>query len=203
MLVRLGFTRYEAKVYVALLVRGTATASEISDLSGVPYTRVYDVLGSLESKGFVASIPGRPMKFQAIEPRVAFANFLEVERRRMEEKIRELEKGVHDVLELLSKLPPASGGGEKLVQVRGSTAIASYVRHLASKARRRLYVVSREDVELASSIPLQRVGTGSSAKLVVADDEIVFIVGDEAIALRSREAADLVAELIERVRRVS
>lgn len=47
----LGLTSYEIKVYVALLESGSMNASEMSKKSSVPYSKIYDVLNSLEEKG--------------------------------------------------------------------------------------------------------------------------------------------------------
>ena len=43
---------YETKVWVALLGKGIATAGEIAEISSVPRSRTYDVLESLEKRGF-------------------------------------------------------------------------------------------------------------------------------------------------------
>ena len=64
----LGLNSYEVKLWVALLSRGTSTAGELSDISGVPKSRSYDVLKSLEEKGFVAARPGKPIRYFAISP---------------------------------------------------------------------------------------------------------------------------------------
>lgn len=48
-----GFSPYQAKAYVALLERGTATVTDIAEKSGVPDSRIYDVLRSLESDGYI------------------------------------------------------------------------------------------------------------------------------------------------------
>ena len=44
---------YEVKIWTALLSRGVSTAGELSDIANVPRSRSYDVLESLEKKGFV------------------------------------------------------------------------------------------------------------------------------------------------------
>ena len=43
---------YEVKIWTALLSRGVSTAGELSDIANVPRSRSYDVLESLEKKGF-------------------------------------------------------------------------------------------------------------------------------------------------------
>jgi len=59
---------YEAKLWTALLSRGVATAGELSDISNVPRSRSYDVLESLERKGFVIMKLGKPIKYIAVPP---------------------------------------------------------------------------------------------------------------------------------------
>jgi len=59
---------YEVKIWTALLSRGIATASELSDISNVPRSRSYDVLESLEKKGFVLMKIGKPIRYIAIKP---------------------------------------------------------------------------------------------------------------------------------------
>ena len=59
---------YEAKVWTALLSRGVSTAGELSNISDVPRSRTYDILESLEKKGFVIMRLGKPIKFVALKP---------------------------------------------------------------------------------------------------------------------------------------
>ena len=50
---RLGLNQYEAKAYFALATLGKSTAGELSARAELPRPRVYDVLSSLQDKGFV------------------------------------------------------------------------------------------------------------------------------------------------------
>ncbi|MAG15749.1 hypothetical protein CMO88_01680 [Candidatus Woesearchaeota archaeon] len=59
---------YEVKIWTALLSRGTATAGELSDIANVPRSRSYDVLESLEKKGFLVMKLGKPIKYVAVHP---------------------------------------------------------------------------------------------------------------------------------------
>lgn len=59
---------YEVKVWAALLSRGTSTAGELSNISDVPRSRTYDILESLEKKGFIVMKLGKPIKFVALKP---------------------------------------------------------------------------------------------------------------------------------------
>lgn len=63
-----GLNSYESKLWVALLSRGVSTAGELSDISNVPRSRTYDVLESLEKKGFIVVKVGKPIKYLAVPP---------------------------------------------------------------------------------------------------------------------------------------
>lgn len=73
MLKTIGLNKYERNLWAALLSRGASTAGELSDISNVPRSRCYDVMESLESKGFIVIQPGKPMKYVALQPREALA----------------------------------------------------------------------------------------------------------------------------------
>ncbi|HLG24768.1 MAG TPA: helix-turn-helix domain-containing protein [Candidatus Nanoarchaeia archaeon] len=61
---------YEVKIWTALLSRGIASAGELADISGVPRSRCYDVLETLEKKGFIIMKIGKPIKYLAVQPQV-------------------------------------------------------------------------------------------------------------------------------------
>lgn len=59
----LGLTNYEIRVYLSLLSYGATTAAESSKKSGVPYSKIYDVLNSLYLRGWIYSDNQRPQNF--------------------------------------------------------------------------------------------------------------------------------------------
>ncbi|NQU79567.1 TrmB family transcriptional regulator [Candidatus Woesearchaeota archaeon] len=63
-----GINTYESKLWTALLSRGISTAGELSDIANVPRSRSYDVLESLEKKGFIIMKLGKPIKYVAVSP---------------------------------------------------------------------------------------------------------------------------------------
>jgi sugar-specific transcriptional regulator TrmB len=50
-LVKIGFSEYEAKAYIALLRKNPVTGYELSKLSGVPRSMIYEVVGKLAARG--------------------------------------------------------------------------------------------------------------------------------------------------------
>jgi sugar-specific transcriptional regulator TrmB len=68
----IGLTEYEAKAYTTLLNAHLSTATQVSEKSGVPRTRIYSVLESLRTKGWIRIISGVPLLFKALEPATVF-----------------------------------------------------------------------------------------------------------------------------------
>lgn len=59
---------YETKVWLSLVSKGLASAGEIAEISGIPRSRTYDVLESLEKQGFAIAKVGKPAKYLAVKP---------------------------------------------------------------------------------------------------------------------------------------
>jgi sugar-specific transcriptional regulator TrmB len=83
----MGLSEYEARAYLGVLQGGMTTAKEISEAVDIPQSRVYDVLESLESKGFVTVQPGRPKKFGPIEPELAINQYVQYKRANLEDEL--------------------------------------------------------------------------------------------------------------------
>jgi HTH-type transcriptional regulator, sugar sensing transcriptional regulator len=83
---------YEVKIWAALLSRGVSTAGELSDIANVPRSRSYDVLESLEKKGFVIMKLGKPIKYLAVPPTEVMDRVKKNMREDAEEKINRLEE---------------------------------------------------------------------------------------------------------------
>ena len=65
---KVGLTSYEIRAYTTLIKDGESNASEISQNSGVPYSKIYEILGTLEEKGWIGSDGSRPTKYFAKAP---------------------------------------------------------------------------------------------------------------------------------------
>lgn len=102
---QLGLTAYEAKAYVALTRRDSATAAQAARLAGVPRQRIYDVLASLVEKGLAVTKPGRVIKYAPTAPDVALEGLLA--RRRND--LAALERAAE---EMVQQLKPAYDAGQ-------------------------------------------------------------------------------------------
>jgi len=81
---------YETKVWLALLNKGSASAGEIATDSGVPRSRTYDVLESLEKKGFAIIKLGKPVKYLGVKPKIILEKLKNNVRNEAEEKVKSL-----------------------------------------------------------------------------------------------------------------
>ena len=96
---------YEVKVWTALLSRGVSTAGELSNISDVPRSRTYDILETLEKKGFIVMKLGKPIKFIALKPSEVIERVkknLVVDAQEKSKRLDKLKK--EDILEELSGL---------------------------------------------------------------------------------------------------
>jgi len=68
LLQRVGFNKYEAEAYAALLQYGPLTGYELGKRSGVPLSRSYEILERLTMKGLALVQPGDPPRYAAEAP---------------------------------------------------------------------------------------------------------------------------------------
>ena len=140
---------YEVKIWTSLLSRGIASAGELADISGVPRSRCYDVLESLEKKGFIIMKIGKPIKYLAVKPEI----ILDRVKKNITEDADELEKQMDNIketsefkeLELLHKT------GVKHVDVSsisksivGRTNINRFIKDVIPKAKSRIVIVATQ-----------------------------------------------------------
>jgi len=109
-----GLNLYEVKVWTALLSRGVSTAGELSDIANVPRSRSYDVLESLEKKGYVVMKLGKPIKYLAIPPTEVLERVKKNKKKEADEMISRLNK-LKDS-DLLGELNSLHSQGIELVE---------------------------------------------------------------------------------------
>ena len=95
---------YEVKIWTSLLSRGVSTAGELSDIAEVPRSRSYDVLESLEKKGYVVMKLGKPIKYIAVPPSEVVERVKKNTKIEAEERVSRLEnlKQTDTLKELIS-----------------------------------------------------------------------------------------------------
>tara|TARA_Y100000294_G_scaffold165046_1_gene172267 strand:+ start:131 stop:883 length:753 start_codon:yes stop_codon:yes gene_type:complete len=141
---------YEVKIWTSLLSRGIAAASELADISSVPRSRCYDVLESLEKKGFIIMKIGKPIKYIAVQPDAVVDRVKKELNDDAEEQIKIIEKlGETDIfqeLELLHKTGVKKINVEDITDsVNGRTNVNRFLKDMLLRANKSATIVTTED----------------------------------------------------------
>ena len=164
-----GLTEYEAKAYVSLVESGAVSASELSRIAGIPYSKIYEIIGNLERKGWVESAQGRPSKYYSKAPSTA----LESSRIRFETTLRSSEA---EALQELQPLYEKKGVQEKpdIWIVRGQDNIVDKIKETLVETRRELMVampaVPEPIVSMATSILALLRGKGVNVSVMIPEN---------------------------------
>jgi sugar-specific transcriptional regulator TrmB len=177
----LGLSEYEARSYRALLRTGPTTAKELSRASDVPMGRIYDVLNTLEQYSLVRSqAASRPKKYVAVEPDTALDRLLEDKRKELEEKARQYEGIVDELVDELDVTEPVEG--------QFWTAAVGHDETL-DLLLERLAAADRHIVMVAGSSSVQ-FDLGEVGELVVEELERALDRGVEVLLLMSPELVE-------------
>jgi HTH-type transcriptional regulator, sugar sensing transcriptional regulator len=133
----LGLTDYEIKVYMALLDSPGSQASDTSRLSEVPVSKIYEVLGNLERKGWVESQQStRPARYYPKSPSTA----LQAHRMRLERELKANEDYL--LQELMPRYSRKEGQERKEIWIiRGEYNILAKVRESIERCKKEILVV--------------------------------------------------------------
>jgi len=142
-----GLNLYEVRIWTALLSRGVSTAGELSDIGDVPRSRAYDVLESLQKKGFVMMKVGKPIKYLAVEPKEVVERVKKTIREEADKNILKLkELNSTDVIDELNSL---FKNGVEFVEpsdlsgaIRGRHNIYAHLETMVKKANKSVSIVT-------------------------------------------------------------
>jgi sugar-specific transcriptional regulator TrmB len=142
-----GLNIYESNVWLALLNKGTATVGEIAEVSGVPRSRVYDVLESLEKQGFAIAQLGKPARYMAVKPSTVVERLKSNMLKQAEEKITILSKikssEEYRKLELLHNKGIEPIKPEQLSSYfRGRENIYTYMKQMLNDAKKEVVLIT-------------------------------------------------------------
>lgn len=172
LLEELGLTQYEARCLVALSRVGKSTAKQISDLSEVPRSRVYDAVEGLHKRGLVDVQQSEPREYRAVSK----DEILETLRRDYRSTVTALDTAL-DQLQTAEQL-----------EEHGAWAIADHdnVTHrmtsLVDDAEREAYLVV-VDEDMVEETVYERLGAASDRGV-----EVVVEVPSDPVEVAVREA---------------
>jgi sugar-specific transcriptional regulator TrmB len=139
---KLGFTSYEAKVYVALVKHEAATVSTLHLDSGVPNSAIYGTLKKLEKKGIIEFQNTKPMRYRCIPPEEAIG--------KLKRNFKEECDGVLDELNAIYGESSYEKAEELIWTING-------VRNVADKVIQMLESAQKEILILSSSTPFHTI----------------------------------------------
>ena len=172
---------YEVKIWTALLSKGVSSAGELSDISNVPRSRSYDILESLEKKGFVIMKLGKPIKYITVDPKEVLERVKKNVRLQEEEKIEVLNKvkdsNTYKELELLHKtgienVDPTSLSGA----IKGRRNINDQIETLFRNAKEKIMISTTKDGFLRKAEIIKSLSKklkDINVKIIVPEDEKV------------------------------
>ncbi len=166
---KIGLTSYEINTYSSLLKTGPITASDLSQKSGVPYSKIYEVLGTLEEKGWIGSDDSRPTQYFAKSPATA----IQTSKQQFETEFRNNE---NIVLKELTPLYEQSGISERpdIWIISGVINIATKILEMVDSCRNEVMIaIPKVAEELAKeALPKIRLlhDSGVDITILVSED---------------------------------
>ena len=155
----LGLNSYEVKLWIVLFIHGVSTAGELSDIANVPRSRSYDVLESLEKRGFVVAKTGKPIKYAAVPPQEVVERVKQKIQSDATIKVKELvnlkNNGLINELVLLHKQgTDLIGSTEMTGSLRGKSNIYNHLEDMLRNASKSVLIstTQNEFVEMSSRL---------------------------------------------------
>ncbi|MFH1425737.1 MAG: helix-turn-helix domain-containing protein [archaeon] len=136
---------YETKVWIALLSKGIASAGEIASISSVPRSRTYDVLESLEKRGFAIVKIGKPVKYIAVKPIEVIEKMKSTTLQDAQEKVKNLstlkETTEYEELEKLHNTGISPIKTHEITgSLKGRSNIITRLRELIQNAKKEVFI---------------------------------------------------------------
>lgn len=135
----IGLTEYESLAYLALVKSGELTAGKVSEVTSIPYSKVYSVLDSLDRKGWVEIKGGRPRHYYPRSPVEA----IRAARLREENRFNQVRELIVSELQPLYEQRDVKEKPEIWI-IRGVENIVSTVNEILQKVQRELMVAIPE-----------------------------------------------------------
>ncbi|MCD6088298.1 TrmB family transcriptional regulator [Candidatus Bathyarchaeota archaeon] len=143
-LIKFGLQKNEAKIFLFLARTGEKKAREISEALSLYRTETYQALRSLEKKGLVFSVFGRPLKFKAI-PLEKAINLL-IEAKRLEiEKLKQEKRKIVEVWLSIPRLETKTETKKEIFQIlEGNEQVFLKINGMLERTRCEIYIYASE-----------------------------------------------------------
>jgi sugar-specific transcriptional regulator TrmB len=154
---------YETKVWLALLSKGVASVGEVASISRVPRSRTYDVLESLEKKGFAIIRMGKPVKYLGVKPQIILERIKNDVRRHAEEKVVHLSriKETEEFIQLDELYRTGINPVKKediSSSLRGKSNISNFLKEIIKNAQKEVIIcLNAEEIKSKAKLFLQTI----------------------------------------------
>ncbi|MBM4467343.1 MAG: TrmB family transcriptional regulator [Chloroflexi bacterium] len=176
-LVQIGFSEYEAKAYVALLRENPVTGYQLSKLSGVPRSMIYEVMGKLTARGAAMTLrTGGSTKYAPVPA----AEFLDQLHREHEELIGSLK----DDLAALTLVPDL----EYVWHIEGHDNIMAKAMEMVGQAQNRVCLALLPDTFPTLQPALEGAIQRGVRVMIYTTDNLDLPGGQVVVARMSEEA---------------
>jgi len=175
-----GLSQYEAQAYVALISKGTISASDLAYYSDLPRTKVYPTLLKLENKKLVIISKSKPIMCTAIAPEDAFDPIIHEQINKvnaMNTLVSKLKKASEEnrksrgseekryyqlsVTNVLSQLQTMIDGSKSSIQI----TIDQWGLGLLSECKDQLLSVIRRNLDVKIIIPSSLIGSEAQRRI--------------------------------------
>ncbi|MCI4370782.1 MAG: hypothetical protein L3J81_05595, partial [Thermoplasmata archaeon] len=129
---RFGLTDREARLYLALLRKGRASARELAHEAGLDRVLGYRMLDALRARGVVEATAERPRRYAAVPPRALFERSLR-ERAAMLAQDEALATTLAETLPTLVR--EVNDEAPRFQVLQGTPAIFAYLREMLRRAQ--------------------------------------------------------------------
>lgn len=178
-----GLNVYETKVWLALLSVGIASAGKVATISGVPRSRTYDVLESLEKRGFAIAKLDKPVKYLGVKPKVILEKLKNNVERDAKDRMISLSKikkteEYEKINSLYNKGMNPIKKEDVSASLKGKSNISNHLREILQNSEKEVIIcTSAEDINSKARIFAQTFKSLKENKIKI----IVVLSGDEKL----------------------
>jgi len=152
---QLGFTDYEARIYVQLLKTNPATAYEVSKATGVPRANTYAALEALAQRGAVLPVNEEPLRYVAAPPKTLFEGIS-----------RQTRALCSDLSAQLTAMAPASQD-KNVWTIQGELAVQERIEAMIAESRHSIWIKAADEVIRRHKMSLQKAAARGVALMIV------------------------------------
>jgi sugar-specific transcriptional regulator TrmB len=136
----LGLTTYESQTFLAVIYHDGSSAEIIADTAGIPRPSTYKVLETLEKKGLIKSIEGRPkiFKIESLE--------------RLEERYANQIGDLFSKLKMLKDLLTEKGVPELVYTIYGKTKVLNKIGEYIDQSESEILLSSPKLIEIKKNL---------------------------------------------------